>query len=70
MIKHSKLRNSEYDDENTVRIINTRQAGKYISKGVLPVDVDYVFAPREGLIFIFDKDESYEVYNKWCNYEL
>ena len=70
MIKHSELRDFDYETRDTVKIINTRQAMKYIKHGVFPVDFEYVSKPIEGLYFIFDRDESQEVYDLWCRYEL
>ncbi len=40
---------------------------------ILPVDVKVSTDPKTNkrcVVFYFDKDESREVYDKWCNYEL
>lgn len=51
---------------NIVKIINYKQASMYIKHGVKPIDLYYT----DVLVFVFDRDETREVYDKWCKYEL
>ena len=51
-IKYSKFFDRDYDDTNTVRIVNTKQFGLYIKYGVMPVDSLW---DKETLVFIFNK---------------
>ena len=52
-----------------VNIVNTKQAYQYIKHGLKPVDI-YVDETTGKMVFVFDKLKSYELYTKWCNYEL
>jgi len=67
MIKYSHIFGTEYDDTNTVRIVNTKQAGKYIYHKVPLIDLYYSV---ETLVFVFNRDDTKEVYDKWCKHEL
>jgi len=51
----------------TIEIVNTRQAGMYIKHNVKPIDIYY---GRDRLVFLFNKGDTREVYDKWCRYEL
>lgn len=55
------------DNQNgTIAIVNYKQASMYIKHGVKPIDLYY-----DGvLVFVFNRDETKEVYDKWCKYEL
>lgn len=57
----------EYEIEDTVRIVNTKQAGLYVKNNIQLVDL---FWSRDTLVFVFDKEQSKEVYNLWCKHEL
>lgn len=65
--EYSEQFNREYEIEDTVRIVNTRQAGLYIKHNIPLVDI---FWSRDTLVFVFDREASREVYEKWCNHEL
>lgn len=51
---------------NVVKIVNLKQVGLYIKNGIKPIDIEYT----DRLVFIFNKDETKEVFDKWCNYKL
>ena len=63
----------EYDLFSCVKIVNIQQACAYMDNGVYPVDIKTSTDLKTGkrcVVFYFDKNESKEVYDKWCNYEL
>lgn len=51
----------------TIEIVNVKQASMYIKNGVKPIDLYY---GRDRLVFLFNKEETREVYDKWCKYTL
>lgn len=57
----------EYETDDIVRIVNTKQAGLYIKNNVPLMDL---FWSRDTLVFVFDKKQSKEAYDLWCKYEL
>lgn len=65
--KLSCITNKNYQTENTVKIVNTRQAGLYIKNNILLVDL---FWSKDTLVFVFDREESKEVYDLWCRRKL
>lgn len=65
--KLSYITNKNYQTENTVKIVNTRQAGLYIKNNILLVDL---FWSKDTLVFVFDREESKEVYDLWCRRKL
>lgn len=65
--KHSCITNKKYQTENTVKIVNTRQAGLYIKNNIPLVDL---FWSKNALVFVFDREESKEAYDLWCKREL
>lgn len=67
MKEYSELFKKEYEIEDTVRIVNTRQAGLYIKHNILPVDL---FWSKNYLVFVFDKLQSRTAYELWCRHEL
>ena len=71
MIKERNINTMNIDGEEikVVNIVNTKQAYQYIKHGLKPVDI-YVDEVSGKLIYVFDKLKSYELYTKWCNYEL
>lgn len=64
---YSEIFNNEYSTEDTVKIVNTRQAGLYIKNNVPLVDL---FWSKNALVFVFNREESKEVYDLWCKREL
>lgn len=65
--EYSEQFNQEYEIEDTVRIVNTKQAGLYIKNNIRLIDI---FWSKENLVFVFDRRESKDVYQKWLNHEL
>lgn len=63
----------EYDIFNCVKIVNIQQACAYIENNILPVDIKVSNDPKTNkrcVVFYFDKTESKDVYDKWCDYKL
>lgn len=50
----------------TIKIVNFKQACMYVKNGVKPIDICYT----DKLVFIFNKDETTEVFKKWREYSL
>lgn len=65
--EYSELFNKEYEIEDTVRIVNTRQAGLYVKNNIPPVDL---FWSKDTLVFVFDKNQSKRAYELWCKHQL
>ena len=65
--EYSELFHREYEIEDTVRIVNTKQAGLYVKHNVPLVDL---FWSKDTLVFVFDREQSKEAYNLWCKHEL
>ena len=63
----AKIFNKEYEIEDTVRIVNTRQAGLYVKNNIPLVDL---FWSRDTLVFVFDREKSKAAYDLWCKREL
>lgn len=70
--KYSRITGRKYNVFNTIRILNLAQSMAYIENGVLPVDITVGRNKNDQrcLIFYFIKDDTTEVYDKWCKYEL
>lgn len=64
---YSEIFNNEYSTEDTVKIVNTRQAGLYIKNNIPLVDL---FWSKNTLVFVFNREESKGVYDLWCKREL
>jgi hypothetical protein len=72
-IVKSNISQCEYDLFSCVKIVNIQQACAYMENGIYPVDVKSSIDNKTNkrcVVFYFDKNESKEVYDKWCNYEL
>lgn len=69
----SNIKSVDYSIEDVVRIVNIKQQIAYMKAGVYPIDM-YVSidtqADRDIIVMIFLKEDTREVYQKWCNYEL
>ena len=53
-------------DSKYTNIVNLKQVGLYIKNNLEPIDVYYT----DRLVFVFDREEATEVFNKWKRYEL
>lgn len=69
----SKITGKEYKPSNVVPITDLVQAAAYIENRVIPVDI-YLSKDSDTnkvrLVFLFDKRESYEVFQLWRKHEL
>lgn len=69
----TNLKPRDYNLNEIIRIINPKQCLLYIKSGVYPIDMYTSVDERTNnavLVMIFLKEETTEVYKKWCNYEL
>ena len=68
----SNLTGKTYNFFETVKIKNITQSAAYIDHGVFPVDirVGKTEDNKRILLFYFDREESKDVFDKWCRYEL
>ena len=73
MIIKTNLKPRDYTQKEVVRIVNPKQCLLYIKNGIYPIDI-YTSIDDETdnatLAMIFLKEDTSEVYKKWCNYEL
>ena len=72
MIK-TNLKSRDYSIHEVVRIVNPKQYLLYITNGVYPIDM-YTSIDEDTnniiLAVVFLKEETTDVYKKWCNHEL
>lgn len=69
----TNLNPRDYTLGEIIRIVNPKQSLLYIKSGVYPIDMYTSIDERTNnavLVMIFLKEETTEVYKKWCNYEL
>lgn len=67
------LRPRDYTPREVVRIVNPKQYLLYIKNGVYPIDMSTSIDTVTNniiLAMIFLKEDTAEVYKKWCNYDL
>ena len=73
-MRKSLIFGTEYNYFDTVKIKNMNQAAAYMENGVYPVDIkvyrDDENKSKRMIAYFFNKDESKEVFEKWCNYDL
>lgn len=71
--RRSTVTGKSYDIFKTVKILNIQQACGYMENEVFPVDIKISIdnkTKKKCLVFYFDREESKDVYDKWCNYTL
>ena len=72
MIK-TNLKPRDYSIYEVVRIVYPKQYLLYIKNGVYPIDM-YTSIDEDTnniiLAVVFLKEETTDVYKKWCNHEL
>lgn len=72
MVKtHLKAR--DYSPKDVVRIVNQKQVLLYAKNEVYPIDMYTSIDDKTNntiLVMIYLKEDTSEVYKKWCNYEL
>lgn len=69
----SEVTGKTYDPARCVRILNSLQACKYIKAQCFPLDIYTSIDQKTGqdvLVFLFDRNESKDLYTAWCNHEL
>ena len=73
MLIKSNLKNIEYTEKEVIRIYNRDQQTFYIDYGIYPIDMYTSYAPKNNrkiIVMIFNRNDTKEVYQKWCNYEI
>lgn len=63
----------DYYLREIVRIVNPKQYILYIKNGVYPIDMYTSIDEKTNnniLVMIFSKEDTKEVYKKWCEYNL
>lgn len=69
----SEVTGKTYNPSKCVRILNSLQACKYIKNQCLPLDIYPSIDFKTGqdvLVYLFDRDESKELYSAWCDHTL
>ena len=69
----SHLRPRDYLHDEVVRIINQKQCMLYIKNKVYPIDIYTSLddkTDKDVIVMIFLKEDTKDVFQKWCNYEL
>ena len=73
MIVKTNLKPRDYTIKEVIRIVNPKQYILYIKNGIFPIDV-YTSIDFETnnniLVMVFLKEETADVYKKWCDYNL
>lgn len=73
MIVRTNLRARDYLLKEIVRIVNPKQQLLYIKNDIYPVDIYASIDNKTGnniIVMIFLKEDTVEVYKKWCDHEL
>lgn len=69
----SNLTDELYATQDVVRILNPKQQLLYVKAGLYPLDLYQSIdekTDKDVLVMIFSKEESYPLYQKWCDHEL
>ena len=69
----TNLHPRDYTANEVCRIVNPKQSMLYIKHRLFPIDMYTSIDAKTGndiLVMIFDKEESKELYQAWCNHEL
>lgn len=72
MKNESNLHPRPYYVNEVVRIVNPKQMRFYISKGIYPIDM-YVSEDdwdNQIVVYIFLREETQDLYQKWINHDL
>lgn len=73
MVIKTNLKPRDYSIHEVVRIVNPKQYLLYIKNSVYPIDLYTSIDEKTNnviLAMVFLKEDTTEVYKKWCNYEL
>ena len=65
--EYSEVFDKYYETENTLKILNTKQAGLYLKHKVPLIDI---FWSGGSLVFVFNREDTKIVYDLWCKREL
>ena len=57
----------DYETTNKVKILNPKQAYRYIQNGAELFDH---YADAGGFVWVFDAEETRPLFEKWCRREL
>lgn len=68
MKKQSTITGQIYDTDRCVYILNTLQVYRYLAHDAKLLDV--VLGENEKLCFVFNKQDTYELYDAWCKHTL
>ena len=66
----SSLTGKTYDLSKVARLINIQQICTYLKSSILPVDIYTSLDLKTNkpiLVFLFDKEETKEIYERWKN---
>lgn len=69
----TNLRQMNYLLKDVVRIVNPKQQLLYIKNDIYPIDIYTSIDDKTGnsiIVMIFLRQETSEVYKKWCDHEL
>ncbi len=69
----TNLHAKNYHAKDVVRIVNPKQQLLYVKNRVFPIDIYTSIDVKSGgsvLVMIFLKEDTKDVYKKWCDYEL
>lgn len=73
MIKTNLKKARDYLPHEVIRIVNPKQFLLYIKNDIYPIDIYSSIDDKTNnsiLAMVFLKEDTTEVYKKWCNYEL
>ena len=73
MVETNLKKTRDYLPREVVRIVNPKQQLLYIKNRVYPIDIYTSIDDKTDnaiLAMVFLKEDTIEVYKKWCNYEL
>lgn len=68
----TNLNPRNYSENEVIRIYNRDQQTFYVDSNVYPVDMYTSYnskSEKKIIVMIFVKDDTKDVYKKWCNYE-
>jgi hypothetical protein len=65
----SRITGEIYEGDDSVFLMNTLQAGMYIKNNAELVDC-FWHDTRNSLCFVFNRINTYELYDAWCKHEL
>ncbi len=69
----TNLKPRNYHAKDVVRIVNPKQQLLYVKNEVFPIDMHTSIDDKTGnniLVMIFLKEDTRDVYKKWCDYDL